>query len=65
MLEAEESCQAVDFSSVSQVRPFLEILTKHFARRVFKCDFLILHPYYIYSHYPQKYDRSFKEKNPK
>ena len=29
----------------------------------FKCDFLTLHPYYIYSHYPQKYRRLFREKN--
>ena len=29
------------------------------------CDFLTLHPYYIYPHYPQKYKRLFKEKNPR
>ena len=31
----------------------------------FKCDFLTLHPYYIYPYYPQKYERLFKEKNPR
>ena len=62
MLEAEESCQAVDFASISRVRPSCEILAKRFTWRIFKCDFLTLHPYYIYPHYPQKYERSFKEK---
>ena len=31
----------------------------------FKCDFIILHPYYIYPHSPQKYERPFREKNPR
>ena len=30
----------------------------------FKCNFLNLHPYYIYSHYPQKHERPFREKKP-
>ena len=65
MLEAEKSCQTVDFASVSWVRPSREIVAKHSAWRIFKCDFLTLHPYYIYPHYPQKYRRPFKEKNPR
>ena len=28
----------------------------------FKCDFLTLHSHYIYPHYPQKYERLFREK---
>ena len=55
MLEVEESYQAVVFMSVSQVRPFRKILAKHSAWRIFKSDFFIFHPYYIYPHYPQKY----------
>ena len=31
----------------------------------FKCDLLTLHPYYIYPYYPQKYERLFREKNPR
>ena len=31
----------------------------------FKCDFLTLHPYYIYPHYQQKYEKPFREKNPR
>ena len=54
MLEAEESCQAVNFASVSRVRLYHEILAKRFAWKIFKCDFLTLRPYYIYTHYPQK-----------
>ena len=54
-----------DFASVSRVRPSCEIPTKFFAWRIFKCDFLTLHPYYIYPHYPQKYKKPFKEKNPR
>ena len=48
-LEVEESCQTVVFTSVSRVRPFRETVTKHSAWRFFKCDFPILHPYYIYT----------------
>ena len=29
------------------------------------CDFLTLHPYYIYHHYPQMQEWLFREKNPK
>ena len=29
------------------------------------CEFLTLHPYYIYPHYPQMYERPFREKNPR
>ena len=29
------------------------------------CDFLTLHPYYIYPHYPQIVKRPFREENPK
>ena len=31
----------------------------------FKCNFLTLHLYYIYPHYPQKYVRLFREENPR
>ena len=31
----------------------------------FKYDFLTLHPYYVYHHYSQKYERQFREKNPR
>ena len=47
MPEAEESCQVVDFVSVSRVRHSYEILTKHSTWRIFKYDFLTFHPYYI------------------
>ena len=43
-----------DFVSVSQVNPSCEIAAKLSAMKIFKCDFLTLHPYYIYPHYPQK-----------
>ena len=36
---------------------------KTFCLEDFKCDFLTLHPCYIYPHYPQKYERLFREKN--
>ena len=52
-------------SRVSQVRPSREILAKHSAQKIFKYDFLALHLYYIYPYYPQKYERPFKEKNPR
>ena len=54
MLEAEEPCQAVNFASVSRVRSSREVLAKHSTLRIFKFDFLTLHLYYIYPHYPQK-----------
>ena len=65
MLEAEESRQAVGFVIVLRVRPFRELLAKRSTWRIFKCDFLTLQSYYIYHHYPQKYERSFREKNPR
>ena len=40
MLEVEESCQVVDFTSVSRVRPSCEILAKHFARRILSVTIL-------------------------
>ena len=54
-----------DFASISLVRSSHEIPTKLSTWRIFKCDFLTLHPYYIYPHYPQKYERLFREKNPR
>ena len=65
MLEVEELCQAVSFASVSREGLTCKILAKLSALRVFKYDFLTLHPYYIYPHYPQKYERLFREKNPR
>ena len=40
MLEVEELCQAVNFVSVSQVRPSHEILVKHSTWRILKVNFL-------------------------
>ena len=40
MPEVEESCQAVNFTSVSRVRPSREILAKHFAWRFLSVTFL-------------------------
>ena len=40
MPEVEESCQAVNFASVSRVRPSHKILAKHFAWRFFSVTFL-------------------------
>ena len=40
MLEAEESCQVVDFMSVSRVRPSHEILAKHSVWRILRVTFL-------------------------
>ena len=40
MPKAEESCQVVDFASVSRVRHSYEILTKHSAWRIFSVTFL-------------------------
>ena len=34
-LEAEESCQAINFARISQVRPSHEVVAKHSARRFF------------------------------
>ena len=31
----------------------------------FKCDFLTLHPHYIYPRYPQKYVSAFQRENPR
>ena len=64
MLESEESCQAVVFSSVSWVRPSREISVKLSVWRIFKCDFLTLHTYYIYSYYPQKYQKIIQREKP-
>ena len=61
ILEAEESCKAISFASVSREGPTRETL----CLEDFKCDFFILHPYYIYPHYSQKYERPFREKNPR
>ena len=41
------------------------MLFRSSAWRFFKCDFPTLHPYYIYPHYPQMYERPFREKNPR
>ena len=49
--------------SISQVRPSCEIPAKLSTLRIFMCDFLTLHLYYIYPHYSQKYERSFRKKN--
>ena len=49
----------------SHDRLFREILMKHSIWRIFKCDFLTLHSYYIYPHYPKLYERPQREKNPK
>ena len=43
-----------DFASISWVRHSCEIPAKLSTLRIFKCDFLTLHPYYIYPYYPQK-----------
>ena len=62
-LEVEESCQAISFANVSRVRSSCEVVAKHSSWRTFKCDFLTLHPYYIYPHYPQIVRRPFRDKN--
>ena len=64
MLKVEESCQAVSFASVSREGLTREISMKLSTWRIFKYDFLTLHPYYIYSHYPQKYERPFQREKP-
>ena len=43
--------------------PSRELVAKHSSWRTFKCDFLTLHPYYIYPHYPQIVRRPFRDKN--
>ena len=53
------------FRECLEGKTFLEVLAKHSAWRIFKCDFLIFHPYYIYPHYSQKYEKPFREKNPR
>ena len=62
MLEVEKSSQVVDFASVLRVRHSRKILTKCSVQKIFKCYFLTLHPYYIYLHYPQKYERPIQRK---
>ena len=64
MLEVEELCQAVSFASVSREGLTREISVKLSTWRIFKYDFLTFHPYYIYSHYPQKYERPFQREKP-
>ena len=44
-------------SSVSREGLTHEIPAKLYTWRIFKCDFLTLHPYFIYPYYPQKYER--------
>ena len=51
-----------DFASVSRVRPSHEIPAKFFAWRIFKCDFLTLHPYYIYTLIIHKSMKSHSER---
>ena len=58
-------CQTISFASVSRVKPSREVVAKHFAWRIFMCNFLTLHPYYIYLYYPQMQNRLFREKNPR
>ena len=62
MLEVEKSSQVVDFASVLRVRHSRKILTKCSVQKIFECYFLTLHPYYIYLHYPQKYERPIQRK---
>ena len=35
---------------------FMRNLWEANSQKIFKCDFLTLHSYYIYPHYPQKYE---------
>ena len=62
MPEAEESCQTVDFAGVLWVRSSREILAKCSAWRIFNCDFLTLHPYYIYTLITHKSIRGHSER---
>ena len=64
MLEVEESCQAISFTSVSQEGPTREIPVKLSTWRILSVTFLPF-THTIYPNYPQKYDRLFREKNPR
>ena len=44
------------------LRVSCEIPVKLSTWRIFKCDFLIFHPYYIYHHYPKKYQEAIQRK---
>ena len=58
-LEAEESCQAVVFTSVSRVRPSHETIAKHSAWRIFMCEFLTFtHTIYTLITHKCKWDHS-------
>ena len=46
-------------------KAFLRNTHETFCLEDFKCDFLTFYPYYICPHYPQKYQRPFREKNPR
>ena len=59
MLEAEESCQAVNFLNVSQVRPSHKILAKRFAQRILSVTFLpFTHTIYTLITYKSMRDHS-------
>ena len=66
MLEAEESCQLGGFRECFMGKAFSQDTRKTlYLEDFFNCDFLTLHPCYVYPYYPLKYERPFREKNPR
>ena len=63
-LEAEESCQAVKFTSVSQEGSSREVPVKHSVWQKVKLLYQILYPHYKYHHYPQIVRSAFQRENP-
>ena len=62
MLEVEESSARLHFASHFATQAMLQVTHETLCPDDFKCDSYILHPYYIYPHYPQSVRRLFRRK---
>ena len=62
-MEVEESCAS--YAAIFATQSTRQWPTKNTSLRIFECDLFSHHLYYIYPHYPQKWQRAYWEKNPK
>ena len=63
-LEAEKSCQAIKFVSVSWEGPSCKVPVKHSVWQKVMLFYQILYPHYKYPHYPQIVRSAFQRENP-
>ena len=64
ILEAEDLSVRLHFANTLQDRPSHEVPTKLSILEDFYCNFLTIHPYYIYLYYPQKLKKGYSERKP-